>query len=65
MMRTFTTTLLVLGMAAASPALAQQRPLQTEDPETIGSGRALIETGIDYQRDVFFPVSGLRGNHFT
>ncbi|MDP2319511.1 MAG: hypothetical protein Q8O42_09275 [Acidobacteriota bacterium] len=65
MMRTFTTTLLVLGMAAASPALAQQRPLQTEDPETIGSGRALIETGIDYQRDVSFPVSGLRGNHLT
>ncbi|MDP3716808.1 MAG: hypothetical protein Q8T13_03475 [Acidobacteriota bacterium] len=65
MMRTFTTTLLVLGMAAASPALAQQRPLQTEDPETIGSGRALIETGIDYQRDILFPVSGLRGNHVT
>ena len=51
--------------SAAVPALAQQRPLQTEDPETIGSGRALIEAGIDYQRDMFFPVSGLRGNHVT
>jgi len=65
MTRTLTTFILVLGLAAARPALAQQRPLQTEDPETIGSGRALVETGIDYQRDVFFPVSGLRGNHFT
>ena len=53
----------MLGCAAT--ALAQQRPLQTEDPETIGSGRALIEAGIDYSRDVFLPVSGLRGNHVT
>jgi hypothetical protein len=44
---------------------AQQRPLQTEDPETIGSGRILIEAGIDYNRDVYFPVSGLRGNLFA
>lgn len=44
------------------PSFAQQRPLQTEDPETIGSGRILIEAGIDYNRDVYYPVSGLRGN---
>ena len=49
----------------AAPALAQQRPLQTEDPETIGSGRILIEAGIDYNRDVYNPVSGLRGNLLT
>ena len=49
----------------AAPAFAQQRPLQTEDPETIGSGRMLIEAGLDYDRDVYFPVSGLRGNLFT
>jgi hypothetical protein len=47
------------------PSFAQQRPLQTEDPETIGSGRILIEGGVDYQRDVYNPVSGLRGNLFT
>ncbi len=47
------------------PAFAQQRPLQTEDPETIGSGRILIEAGLDYNRDVYLPVSGLRGNVFT
>jgi hypothetical protein len=51
----------VLGI----PAFAQQRPLQTEDPETIGSGRILIEAGLDYNRDVYLPVSGLRGNVFT
>lgn len=49
----------------AAPALAQQRPLQTEDPETIGAGRILIESGIDVTRDAYFPVSGLRGNHMT
>lgn len=65
MTRILTTFILVLGLAAARPALGQQRPLKTEDPETIGSGRALIEAGIDYNRDVFLPVSGLRGNHIT
>jgi len=49
-------------LLAALPSFAQQRPLQTEDPETIGSGRILIEAGIDYNRDVYYPVSGLRGN---
>jgi hypothetical protein len=46
----------------AEPALAQQRPLVTEDPETIGSGRLLIEAGLDYARDITFPLSGLTGN---
>jgi hypothetical protein len=57
---------LALALLVCSvPAFAQQRPLQTEDPETIGAGRILIEAGIDYKRDVYFPVSGLRGNLFT
>jgi hypothetical protein len=34
----------------------------TEDPETIGSGRILIEAGGDWGRDAEFPVSGLSGN---
>ena len=46
----------------SAPALAQQRPLVTEDPETIGSGRILVEAGFDYMRDVEFPVSGLEGH---
>ena len=54
-------TVLVIG-AGGSPASAQQRPLVTEDPETIGSGLILIEGGIDHLREVFYPVSGLEGN---
>ncbi len=46
----------------ASSAYAQQRPLVTEDPETIGAGLVLLEGGIDQQRDLFFPASGLQGN---
>jgi hypothetical protein len=46
----------------ASTARAQQRPLATQDPETIGAGRILVEGGMDYGRDVLFPVSGLKGN---
>jgi len=45
-------------------AFAQQRPLVTEDPETIGAGRMLIEGGLDYGRDVDYPVSGLEGHLF-
>jgi outer membrane putative beta-barrel porin/alpha-amylase len=41
---------------------AQQRPLVTEDPETIGAGLVLIEGGFDQQHDVYYPASGLKGN---
>ena len=57
--------LVLFALAAATPSFAQQRPLQTEDPETIGSGRMMVEAGLDYQRDVNLPVSGLRGHLFT
>jgi len=63
MMRRFVFALALLGLAG--PALAQQRPLQTEDPETIGAGRILLEAGVDYKRDAYYPVSGLRGNLLT
>jgi hypothetical protein len=46
----------------ATPAGAQQRPLVTEDPETIGSGNILIEAGLDYAQDVEYPASGLTGD---
>lgn len=49
-------------LAAGTDARAQQRPLVTEDPETIGAGRLLFEAGLDYNRDVVVPSSGLRGN---
>jgi hypothetical protein len=43
-------------------AFAQQRPLLTEDPETVGTGNILLEGGFDAQQDIFFPASGLRGD---
>lgn len=46
----------------ASTAAAQQRPLVTEDPETIGAGIILLEGGLEYGHDQFFPASGLTGN---
>src|SRR5215213_4202348 len=48
--------------AAAHPALAQQRPLLTEDPEPIGAGRLLFEGGVELSRSQQFPASGLEGN---
>lgn len=57
-------TLLVLLMFSTSAA-AQQRPLLTEDPETIGGGRILIEAGIDSERGVFYPTSGLEGDRLV
>ena len=53
---------LVLSLALAAPAAAQQRPLVTEDPETIGSGLILFEGGFDLQQEIFYPVSGLQGD---
>lgn len=51
-------------MLLPGAAAAQQRPLVTEDPETIGAGRLLIEAGLDYGRSVPYPASGLEGNLF-
>jgi len=61
MRRTLTAATLAL-LAVTSPAWAQQRPLVTEDPETIGAGNVLVEGGVDVAHDVFYPVSGLQGN---
>ena len=61
MTRTFAAAVLAL-LAITSPAMAQQRPLVTEDPETIGTGNVLIEGGVDVATDVAYPASGLNGN---
>ena len=52
----------LIVLAAALPTAAQQRPLLTEDPETVGPGVILFEAGVDVQREILFPVSGLQGN---
>jgi len=48
--------------ACVAPAAAQQRPLDTQDPETIGAGRVLVEGGISGAHDINYPSSGLKGN---
>jgi len=58
-------TVLATLLWSTSPASAQQRPLVTEDPETIGAGRLLFEAGLDYDKDITFPVSGLTGDLFA
>ena len=52
----------IISLWLARPALAQQRPLVTEDPEPIGTGRVLLEGGIDLLKGQEYPVSGLEGD---
>lgn len=52
----------VCAWLIAGTAQAQQRPLVTEDPMTVGSGQVLFETGVDWMRGVTFPASGLKGD---
>jgi len=49
-------------LACAAPVAAQQRPLDTQDPETIGAGRVLLEGGISGAQDITYPLSGFKGN---
>ena len=53
---------LVIGCLLPTPATGQQRPFTTEDPEAIGAGRVMIESGLDYDRSVTFSSSGLTGH---
>jgi hypothetical protein len=59
-LRSIAIATLVLGTADA--ARAQQRPLLTEDPETVGPGRLLLEAGLTHSRDRTFSGSGLTGD---
>jgi hypothetical protein len=64
-LRTSVRALLMAACAAAggaAPAAAQQRPIVTEDPETIGAGRILLEAGIEYGGGGEFPIYGLKGD---
>jgi len=60
--RTSCVAALALLVASTSPAFAQQRPLVTEDPETVGTGNVLLEAGFDVERGIEYPVFGLEGN---
>lgn len=54
--------LLAALVAAPGVAVAQQRPLITQDPEGVGAGRLLVEAGVESGTDVTYPASGLVGN---
>ena len=56
------TFVFIVGLTTA--AFGQQRPLATEDPETIGAGRVLLEGGVEFARDMPYPASGLEGHLF-
>jgi len=51
--------LFTLATLWPSAAAAQQRPFTTEDPEAIGAGRIMLESGLDYDRFVTFSSSAL------
>jgi hypothetical protein len=55
-------TLAGLCLWVPSRVNAQQRPLVTEDPETIGAGVVLMEAGVEYGHGIELPVYGLEGN---
>jgi hypothetical protein len=55
-------TLAICFLCLPLAAAAQQRPLVTEDPETIGAGRILLEAGVDWGNGIELPVSGLDGD---
>ena len=54
-----TACLVAAGVPRAS---GQQRPIVTEDPETIGAGHILLEGGIEFDSDVRYPIYGLEGD---
>jgi hypothetical protein len=53
---------LLLLLFCAAGALAQQRPLITEDVDIIPQGTLRIEAGIDFYQNAKFPLSGLTGD---
>ena len=60
--RTIAAVSLLLCVGLPGVASGQQRPFVTEDPETIGAGRIMLESGLDYDRSVTFTPSGLTGH---
>ena len=62
-MRCVGRSICLLGyLTVSAVALAQQRPLLTEDPRLIPEGQMALENGIGYFNRARFPVTGLGGN---
>lgn len=54
--------ILILLVFCAINAIAQQRPLITEDVDIISPGTVRIEAGIDFMQGAKYTVSGIRGD---
>jgi hypothetical protein len=54
--------ILILLVLCAISAIAQQRPLITEDVDIIPPGSIRIEAGIDFMQGAKYTVSGIRGD---
>jgi hypothetical protein len=52
----------VFCLALPAAGYAQQRPLITEDPETIGAGRILLEGGVELDADQGNDAYGIEGD---
>jgi hypothetical protein len=53
---------LIFSVVAPSAARAQQRPLVTEDPETVGVHRVLVEAGFEIDKDQLYSAYGVKGD---
>ena len=53
---------IVLLALVSLSAFAQQRPLVTEDVQTVKPGAVRFEAGFDFLQDKDYPVSGLNGD---
>lgn len=60
-MKNFLATLLFILILSAA-ALAQQRPLLTEDVDTTPEGAVEFSAGVDFLQNAKFPLSGLKGD---
>ena len=56
--------LLALAFSVTQPGVthAQQRPLVTEDPETVGVHRVLVEGGVEVDKDQLYTAYGVKGD---
>lgn len=53
---------LIIVAASAMTALAQQRPLITDDIDITPEGAIEVSAGVDFLQNVKFPLSGLKGD---
>src|SRR5579871_2269752 len=60
--RVFTAAVAAVLSGIPAMAMAQSRPLMTQDPEPVKPGEMLIDFGASYSRDAVYPLSGLTGN---